>query len=115
MAAFLYICAILCAVIGVLFAFPLIIVAIFIAGLGAMVQNTRPQKIRVVIDGEEMGTISEFEDALDHLKASSLENHKRRHGHAPSQSSTGEPPMPMADAYRKAQEAHQLRAARKSW
>jgi hypothetical protein len=40
---FLYTCAILCAIIGVLFAFPLVIVAIFIAGLGAIVSNTKPQ------------------------------------------------------------------------
>jgi hypothetical protein len=44
MASFLYVSAILCAVIGVLFAFPLVIAAIFIAGLGALVSNTRPQR-----------------------------------------------------------------------
>jgi hypothetical protein len=43
MHVFLYVCAIICAVIGLLVAFPLIIVAIFIAGLGALVSNTRPQ------------------------------------------------------------------------
>ena len=44
MHVFLYVSAIMCAVIGVLFAFPLIIVAPFLAGLGAIVQNTRPRQ-----------------------------------------------------------------------
>jgi len=49
---FLYVCAILCTVVGLLFAFPLILVAPFLAGLGAIVKNTRPAKADKVVRTE---------------------------------------------------------------
>jgi hypothetical protein len=85
MPTFLYVCAILCAIIGVLFSFPLVIVAIFIAALGALVSNTTP---RPPTAGYQPSTGDQ----------------------APE-----EPPMSMGEAYRKAQEQRHERATGRMW